>query len=81
MRHASEPVSPSPAVRATPPDASSELLDYIGAGGRRLRYRVVEPTAELRPDRRERHRLLVLHGIESHGGWFADTARALAARG
>ena len=47
---------------------------YLGAGGRALRYRAVEAA-------RPRHRLLYLHGIESHGTWFLPTAERLAAAG
>ena len=47
---------------------------YEGAGGERLRYRVIRSS-------RERHVLLYLHGIESHGGWFLPAARDLAERG
>ena len=47
---------------------------YEGAGGERLRYRVIRSS-------RERHVLLYLHGIESHGGWFLWAARGLAERG
>ena len=47
---------------------------YEGAGGERLRYRVVRSS-------RERHVLLYLHGIESHGGWFLPAAHGLAERG
>lgn len=46
----------------------------VGAGSRSLRYRVVRAPAE-------RHALLYLHGIESHGAWFLAAARGLAERG
>ena len=51
-----------------------ELLGYEGADGTLLRYRVIRAS-------RQRHVLLYLHGIESHGGWFLWAARALAERG
>jgi alpha-beta hydrolase superfamily lysophospholipase len=47
---------------------------FEGAGKRWLHYRIVEP-----PD--PRHRLLYLHGIESHGGWFLPAAHLLRERG
>lgn len=53
---------------------SDEVVSYAGSGGRVLRYRVVRAP-------RERHALLYLHGIESHGGWFLAAARGLAERG
>jgi pimeloyl-ACP methyl ester carboxylesterase len=53
---------------------SDEVATYVGAGSRVLRYRVVRA-----PD--ERHPLLYLHGIESHGAWFLPAARGLAERG
>lgn len=77
MRRAPGHPSSSPAVRTDPRAASDELREYreyTGAGGRLLRYREVRAAPE-------RHRLLVLHGIESHGGWFLPAARALAERG
>jgi pimeloyl-ACP methyl ester carboxylesterase len=70
-----------------------EMGEFSGSGGRRLRYSVVRAPREhhtLRQHRaarehipaRERHTpLLYLHGIESHGGWFLATAKALARRG
>jgi len=60
-----------------------EFGEYAGAGGRLLRYRTVRPTraADGRIPDAVRHRLLSLHGIESHGGWFLPVARRLAARG
>jgi alpha-beta hydrolase superfamily lysophospholipase len=51
-----------------------ELAEFVGAGGRRLRYAVVRA----HPERRA---LLYLHGIESHGGWFEAAAERLAERG
>jgi len=48
--------------------------EFVGAGGRRLRYTVVSA-------RRPRHELVYLHGIESHGGWFLAAAHGLAAHG
>lgn len=51
-----------------------ERLSYAGAGGTELRYRVIRAS-------RERHVLLYLHGIESHGAWFLSAARGLADRG
>jgi acylglycerol lipase len=50
-----------------------ELHDYEGAGGKRLRYRVIRSS-------HERHVLLYLHGIESHGGWFLPAGHRLAKR-
>jgi hypothetical protein len=44
-----------------------ELGAYAGADGRTLRYRVVRAEEE-------RHALLYLHGIESHGAWFLAAA-------
>ena len=52
----------------------AEVGLYAGADGRELSYRVVRAASE-------RHRLLYLHGIESHGGWFLPAARGLAERG
>jgi alpha-beta hydrolase superfamily lysophospholipase len=54
--------------------ARCEIAAFTGAGGRRLRYGVVRAHPE-------RRRLLYLHGIESHGGWFLPAAEALAERG
>ena len=51
-----------------------EIHGYSGAGGRTLRYRVVRA-------RVQRHALLYLHGIESHGDWFLAAAHALAGHG
>lgn len=58
------------------PDSSElgELAAFVGAGGRVLRYRVVRARAQ-------RHALVYLHGIESHGGWFLPAAQGLAGRG
>jgi len=53
---------------------NDDVATYVGAGQRELRYRVVRAPAE-------RHTLLYLHGIESHGGWFLPAARGLAERG
>jgi N-formylmaleamate deformylase len=53
---------------------NTEIATYVGAGHRPLRYRVVRAPAE-------RHVLLYLHGIESHGAWFLPAARGLAERG
>lgn len=56
-----------------PPDhrIRGEFASYRGAGGRRLCYRVVRAPEE-------RHALVYLHGIESHGGWFLPAAERLA---
>jgi alpha-beta hydrolase superfamily lysophospholipase len=54
--------------------SDGEPLSYQGAGGTTLRYRVIRASPE-------RHVLLYLHGIESHGAWFLRAARGLAARG
>ena len=51
-----------------------EVAAYAAADGRALRYRVVRA-------HRERHALLYLHGIESHGEWFLPAAHELAVRG
>lgn len=51
-----------------------EIAAYEAADGRALSYCVVRA-------RRERHALLYLHGIESHGEWFLPAAQELAARG
>jgi len=61
---------------ALPPDipGPGRIESFEGAGKRLLRYRVVEPS-------RPRHRLLYLHGIESHGGWFLPAAHVLAKSG
>ena len=56
-------------------DARCEIAAYVGAHGRRLRYGIVRAAGP------ERHALLYLHGIESHGGWFLATAEGLAERG
>ena len=61
-------------VAARSDAARSELDAYEGAGGRRLRYRVIRAEPE-------RHALLYVHGIESHGGWFVPAAEGLAACG
>ena len=52
----------------------AEVRSYTGADGRTLRYRVVcaDP---------QRHALVYLHGIESHGDWFLSAAHALAEHG
>jgi pimeloyl-ACP methyl ester carboxylesterase len=55
-----------------------QLGEYAGAGGRRLRYRAIGPTDAAGGIR---HRLLYLHGIESHGCWFLPVAQRLAAHG
>lgn len=59
-----------------PPGAhdGGSVRGYLAADGRTLRYRMVEAA-------RARHRLLYLHGIESHGTWFLPTAEHLAAAG
>jgi pimeloyl-ACP methyl ester carboxylesterase len=76
MQRAPDPLSAStsPARPTAPPVAGAETKEYEGAGGRRLRYRFMRAAPES-------HRVLVLHGIESHGGWFHAAARALAERG
>jgi alpha-beta hydrolase superfamily lysophospholipase len=51
-----------------------QLGEYASTDGRTLRYRVIRAA-------HERHVLVYLHGIESHGEWFLATARALAERG
>lgn len=48
--------------------------EFVGAGGRTLRYTVVSA-------RRPRGELIYLHGIESHAGWFLAAAHGLAANG
>lgn len=50
------------------------IRDYVTFDGQRLAY-------HLWAARRPRATLVYLHGIESHGGWFADTARLLAEDG
>jgi acylglycerol lipase len=74
-RETSPPREPG---RDVPPDAAwpqpTRQSTFTGAGGRPLRYGVVVA-------RPQRHELLYLHGIESHGGWFLPAAHALAARG
>ena len=52
----------------------TEVGSYAAADGRVLRYRVVRAVPE-------RHRILYLHGVESHGGWFLAAAHALARLG
>lgn len=46
------------------------IESFEGSGGRLLRYRVIGSPAA-------RHRLLYLHGIESHGAWFLPAAASL----
>ncbi len=63
------------AVRSAPGSSEvGELAAFVGAGGRVLRYRSVRA-------RVQRHALVYLHGIESHGGWFLSAAQGLAERG
>ena len=59
-----------------PPGATGpgEIRAFTGAGGRRLRYRVVHAAAPVR-------HLVYFHGIESHGTWFLPAAEGLAAAG
>lgn len=59
-----------------PPGASGpgRIASFQGAGGRELRYRVIEADAP-------RHHLLYCHGIESHGTWFLPAAERLRERG
>jgi pimeloyl-ACP methyl ester carboxylesterase len=59
-----------------PPGTPSpgRIESFEGAGGRELRFRVVGEV-----DRR--HRLLYLHGIESHSTWFLPVAHRLADHG
>jgi alpha-beta hydrolase superfamily lysophospholipase len=54
--------------------AKSQLEEFEGARGRRLRYAVVRAWPQ-------RGALLYLHGIESHGGWFLAAAEGLAEHG
>jgi acylglycerol lipase len=62
---------------ALPPGAvgPGNVLAYAGAGDRTLRYREVKARGA------ERHRLLYMHGIESHGTWFLPAAQRLAEHG
>jgi pimeloyl-ACP methyl ester carboxylesterase len=55
-----------------PPGTFEEgaVESYIGASGEPLRYRVVSCASP-------KHRLLYLHGIESHGTWFLPAAQLL----
>lgn len=53
---------------------SGELASFEGAGGRPLRYRVLRAPEE-------RHALVYVHGIESHGGWFLPAAQLLSEHG
>ena len=55
--------------------APGAIEEFAGAGGRRLRYRVVAPEGA------PTSRLLYLHGIESHGAWFLPAAFRLSAHG
>jgi len=60
---------------ALPPGAlAAESGSFIASDGATLAYQVV---AAPRP----RHRLLYLHGIESHGSWFLPAAQALRDHG
>lgn len=67
-------VLPPTAMPPGPAGTTPEIRTYRGAGGRLLRYQVVE-------SRPAKHHLLYVHGIESHGGWFLPTALALRDRG
>jgi pimeloyl-ACP methyl ester carboxylesterase len=59
-----------------PPGAHAGVLqEFTGAGGRRLRYRIIASAGT------PRRRLLYLHGIESHGAWFLPAALELSGRG
>lgn len=51
--------------------AAGTVAAFTGAGGRTLRYRAVEAATPAR------HRILYLHGIESHGTWFLPAALRL----
>src|SRR5262245_35508632 len=75
MRGSAE-MKPPDEKSALPPDTPGpgRIGSFEGAGGRLLRYRAVEPS-------QPRHRLLYLHGIESHGGWFLPAAQLLAKSG
>lgn len=61
-------------LRASDEIDRGRLGAYSASDGKTLRYRVVRAA-------HERHALVYLHGIESHGEWFLATARLLAARG
>jgi pimeloyl-ACP methyl ester carboxylesterase len=56
------------------PAAATQIRTYSGAGGRLMRFQVVEAKPV-------KHHLLYLHGIESHGGWFLRAALALREHG
>ncbi len=75
--------SPDPAVTHSAADAPvgagdlcPSLLYLAASDGTRLHCRRWLP-----PRGEARATLLFLHGIASHGGWFAETAALLAARG
>jgi alpha-beta hydrolase superfamily lysophospholipase len=54
--------------------APAEVRSFAASDGRRLRYWSVAAAPE-------RHRILYVHGIESHGTWFLPAAAALRERG
>ena len=57
-------------------ESAFRIETFTAGDGYRWRYRVYEP-----PGASPRARLVCLHGIQSHGGWYVETAEALAARG
>jgi pimeloyl-ACP methyl ester carboxylesterase len=74
--YTSGPTGDSTSSALLPPGApgAGEQGVYLGAGGRELAFRKVEASPC-------RHRLLYLHGIESHGAWFLPAAYRLRDEG
>jgi alpha-beta hydrolase superfamily lysophospholipase len=66
----------SAASELAPGGAAGELRSLPASDGVELRYRRFAPA-----DGAERGSVVHLHGIQSHGGWYVETAAELADRG
>jgi alpha-beta hydrolase superfamily lysophospholipase len=56
-------------------EPATEIRVYEAADGYRLHYR------HWQPERRTRGRIVYLHGIQSHGGWFTASSERLCKAG
>ena len=56
-------------------DVDSEVRSFVASDGYRLHVRVFNPSTA------PRGQIVVLHGVQSHGGWYGGLGRSLASAG